>query len=69
MTIAQVLGGGYSIVQWVIIAIVVISVIGILYVVAQANNISIPPWAVRIFWIVTVAIVSIFAIKLIMGMI
>jgi hypothetical protein len=54
--------------QWVVVIIVLISVLGILYVVAQANQVAIPGWAVKIFWIVVVAFVAIIAIKLLMGM-
>lgn len=62
--IAQPIG----IMQWVILAVVIISVVGILYVVAQANGVAIPSWAKQIAWIVLVAFVAIFAIKLLMGM-
>jgi hypothetical protein len=66
--LAQLAGGSYSIVQMVVMAIVLISVVGIAYVVAQANGVAIPPWVVRIFWIVVIAVVAIFAVRLIMGM-
>ena len=57
-----------GIMQWVILIIIIISVVGILYVVAKANNVAIPPWVVQIFWIVCIAVVAIFAIKILMGM-
>ena len=60
--------GGYSVAQMVIGLIVIISVVGILYVVAQANGVEIPAWVVKIFWIVVVAFVAIFAIRLLMSM-
>jgi hypothetical protein len=66
--IAQIGGASFSIMQWVILLIVVISVVGILYVVAQANGVAIPAWVVKIFWIVAVAVVAIFAIKILIGM-
>jgi hypothetical protein len=59
---------GYSILQMIITVIVVIAAIGIAYVVAQASGVAIPPWVIRIGWIVLVAFVAIFAIKLLMGM-
>ena len=60
--------GSYSIAQLVVAAIVIISVVGILLVVLKANSIQIPQWVVHIFWIVILAAVAIFAVKLIMGM-
>jgi hypothetical protein len=59
---------GYSIAQMVIAIIIIISVVGILYVVAKANGIAIPGWVVQIFWIVVVAFCAIFAIRLLMSM-
>ncbi len=66
MILAQL--GGYSISQMVIALIIIISVVGILYVVARANGVEIPPWVVQIFWIVCVAACAIFAIRLLMSM-
>jgi hypothetical protein len=67
MILAQ-LAQPIGLMQWVIAIIVLISVLGILYVVAQVNQVAIPGWAVKIFWIVVVASVAIIAIKLLMGM-
>jgi hypothetical protein len=67
MLLAQ-LGAGYSVTQWVIILIVIISVIGILYVVVRQSGVQIPGWVIQIFWIVALAIVAIFAVKLLMSM-
>jgi hypothetical protein len=59
---------GYSILQIIITVIIVIAAIGILYIVAQAAEVTIPPWVIRIGWILLVAFVAIFAIKLLMSM-
>ena len=51
------------------IAIVVIAaVVALVYVALRQFGVSIPPWVVQIFWIVVVAFVVIFAIRLVMGM-
>ena len=60
--------GAYTIPQLVIFAIIAISVIGILFVVAKANGVAIPGWVVQIGWIVLLAIVAIFGVKLVMSM-
>jgi hypothetical protein len=60
---------GYSIVQLVIMAIVVAGVIGIGMVAIRASGVTIPDWAVRIFWIVVIVVFAVFAIKLLMSMV
>ncbi len=53
----------------IIIAIIVIAAcVGIMYVALRVFGVGIPPWVVQIFWIVVVAFVAIFAIRLLLGM-
>lgn len=53
----------------ILIAIVVIAAaVALVYVALRQFGIAIPAWAVQVFWIVCVAIVVIFAIKLVLGM-
>lgn len=59
---------GMSIIQIIVIAIVVAAVIAIAFAVAKHFGINIPPVIIFIFWIVVIAAVAIFAIKLLWGM-
>jgi hypothetical protein len=52
-----------SLIQWVIVAIVVASVIGIALVVVRQSGIPIPGWLVQVLWIVLLAVVAIAAIR------
>jgi hypothetical protein len=53
----------------IIIAIIIIAAcVGIMYIALNVFGVQIPPWAIKIFWIVVVAFVAIFAIRLILGM-
>lgn len=61
-----VIGGG--ILNILIYMIVIAAVIAIVYVALQQFGIAIPPWAAKIFWIVVVAFVAIFAIRVILSM-
>ena len=53
---------GAVIVHWVIVALVIAGVVGIAYVVAQQAGISIPPFIVKIFWIVLAVVIGVVAI-------
>jgi hypothetical protein len=55
--------GGWGIVQIVIAIIVIAAVVGIMYVCLQQFGIQIPPFVVKIFWIVVAAVVGILAIR------
>jgi hypothetical protein len=68
MLVAQV-GAGYSLVHLVVIAIIVAAVIGIALVAIRASGVALPGWVMQIFWIVVVAVVAIFAIKLLLSMV
>jgi len=65
--IAQVIVGGYSIVNLLILAIVVAAVIGITVIIVRQMGVPIPDWIVKIFWIVVAVLVGIFAIKLVLS--
>jgi hypothetical protein len=58
---------GYSIVQLAIFLIIACAVVGIALVAIRQSGVAVPGWAVTIFWIVVVALVAIFAIKLLVG--
>lgn len=70
--LAQIAGGG-GIASWslgsILIAIVVIAAcVALVYVALRQFGITIPPWVVQVFWIVVVAIVVIFAIRLVLSL-
>jgi hypothetical protein len=50
-----------------ILVIVIAACIAITYIALRVFGITIPPWAVQIFWIVVVACVAIFAIRIVFG--
>jgi hypothetical protein len=58
---AQGLDAG-ALVRWIVVILVLAGVIGIAYVVAQQAGIAIPPFLVRIFWIVVAVVVGVVAI-------
>ncbi len=60
--------GGWSITEIIVTVIIIAAVIGVMYIALNQFGIKIPPWAVQIFWIVVVAFVAIFAIRLLMTM-
>lgn len=53
----------------ILIAIIIIAAaVGILMVALKVFEVTIPEWAVKIFWIVVVACVAILAIRFVMGL-
>lgn len=53
----------------IIIAVIVIAaIVGIMYVALQQFGVQIPPWAIKIFWIVVCAFVAIIAIKFLLSL-
>lgn len=64
MIILAQVAAGWSIANLIVALIVIAAAIGILFVVLRVAGIAIPAWAVQIFWIVLVAFVAIFAIRL-----
>jgi hypothetical protein len=66
-TIAQV-AGGYSIGQIAIAVVIVAAVVALVYIALRQFGIAIPDWVVQVFWVLIVAFVIIFAIKLVLSM-
>lgn len=48
---------------WVILAIIVAAIVGVLLVVIRTTGVSVPPWVGQILWIVLVAVVAVVAIR------
>jgi uncharacterized protein (DUF983 family) len=65
--IAQVVGGGYSLVQLIVFVIVLCGVIGIAAVVIRQTGVAIPAWIITVFWICVAVVVGVFAIRFLMG--
>lgn len=61
---AQVVGGGFSIVQWAIFIVLIAAVFALVMVALRKFGVVIPDFAVQCFWIVIVAFVVIGAIIL-----
>lgn len=61
--------GDYTLVEILIAIIIIGAVIGITYIALREFGITIPPFVIRIFWIVVVAIVAILAIKFLVGVV
>jgi len=66
MMIAQI-AAGYGLVHLVILAIIVCAVVGIALIAIRASGVAIPGWVVQIDWIVVIALVAIFAIRILVG--
>lgn len=58
----------WSIGQWGIAIVLIAAVIAIVVVALRFFEVAIPPWAVRVFWIIIVAAVCIGAIRILMSM-
>lgn len=54
---------GWGIVEIVIAIIVIAAVVGIMYIALQQFGVVIPPFVVKIFWIVVCAVIAILAIR------
>lgn len=50
-----------------ITVILVAAVVAIVFVACRAMGVAIPGWVVQVFWILVIAVVCIFAIKLLLG--
>ena len=68
MIFAQ-LATSYTLIQWIIIAIVFAGIIGIALVVIRQAGIAIPGWVINILWIVLAVVVAVVAIKFLAGLI
>jgi hypothetical protein len=60
--------GAWGIGEWIIAIIVIAACVGVMYVALNYFGVQIPPWAIRIFWIVVVACVAVFAVRLMLSM-
>ena len=60
--------GGFGLVHWGILIIVVAAVIGIVMIFLRQAGVTIPPFIVQVLWIVLAAVICIAAIKFIAGM-
>jgi hypothetical protein len=65
---AQIAIGTISWVHLAIAIVVIAAVVALVYVALQQFGVSIPPFVVKCFWICVVAVVVIFAIKFVAGM-
>lgn len=59
---------GISIIQIILILVVIAGCAAVLYVVLQQTGVAIPPFVMRIFWIVVCVVLAILAIKFIAGL-
>lgn len=57
----------YSLGQMAIAAIIILALIAIVYIAAQAMGVPIPPWVLHVLGVVFVAVVCVLAIKFISG--
>lgn len=60
---------GFTIVHWLIIALIVAGCIGIAFVVMRQAGIVVPPFIITIFWIVLAVFVGVIAIKFLVSLI
>lgn len=67
-TVLAQLIGGYSLGQILIAIVIIAACVALVYVALRQFGIAIPPWVTQVFWIVVVAFVVIFAIKLVLSM-
>ena len=59
---------GWSIGHMLIAVVIIAACVALVYVALRQFGIAIPAWVQQVFWIVIVAFVVIFAIRLVMGM-
>jgi hypothetical protein len=68
LTLAAVNFAAWGIIDWIKLIIIVAACVGIMYVALNYFGVTIPGWAVKIFWIVIVCIVALVAINIIAGL-
>ena len=56
--------GGWGLLEIIIAIVIIGAAVGIMYIALRQFGVAIPPWAIQVFWIVVVAFVAIFAIRL-----
>lgn len=54
--------------ELLVAVVIVAACVGIVYVALRQFGVGVPPWVVQIFWIVVVAVVAIFAIRLVLSL-
>lgn len=59
---------GYSLTQLMVGLVILVAAVGILYVVVQKAGVKVPEWLVTIFGILAVAVVAVFALRLLMSL-
>lgn len=59
---------GFTIVNWIVLAIIVLACIGIALAAARQFQIPIPPFVIQVFWICVVAFLAIVAIKFLVSL-
>ena len=59
---------GYTFVDVLIAVVVIAALVALVYVALRQFGVTIPGWVVQVFWIVAVAFVVIFAIRLVASM-
>lgn len=60
---------GYSLLSWIIIAILVAGAVAVLVVVLKQFGVAIPPFVVTIFWILVAVVIGVVAVKFIAGLV
>jgi hypothetical protein len=60
--------GTWGITEFAIAIVVIAAIVALVYVAMRQFGITIPGWIVNVFWIIVVAIVIIFAIRLVAGL-
>jgi uncharacterized protein (DUF983 family) len=59
--------GKYSLTEMVVFAVVLIGILAIAVIAANAMGVVIPTWVVNMLWVVVIVVVAVFAIKFIAG--
>ena len=57
----------WSIGQLLITVVAVAAAIALVWIALRQFKVDIPPWVIQVFWVVVVALVVIFAIRLVLG--
>ncbi len=68
MLLAQVLAGGWTVVNIAILIVVIAAVVALVYVALRQFGVVVPQWFIQVLWILITAFVIILAIKLVAAM-
>lgn len=66
--VVQPIGAGWSIGHIAIAIVVIAACVALVYVALRQFGVAIPAWVVQVFWILAVALVVVFAIRLLLGL-